>query len=204
MSDLWEPAFQKNHAMWGEAPARSALWARDRFVEAGVRSVLVPGVGYGRNAKPFLESGMAVTGIEISQTAIEMARARLDIPIHHGSVTDMPFNQQIYDGIFCYGLLYLLDAEGRAKLLADCARQLRDGGRMVFTVISKDAPMYGRGARLGEDWYEILPGMKMYFYDEAAVRREFGAYGICEVVAVEEGAAGGGGFPFFCVSCKKG
>ena len=28
---------------------------------------------------------------------------------------------------------------------------------MIFTVISKDAPMYGQGPRLGDDWYEIHP-----------------------------------------------
>ena len=27
---------------------------------------------------------------------------------------------------------------------------------MIFTVISKDAPMYGQGPKLGDDWYEVL------------------------------------------------
>ena len=26
---------------------------------------------------------------------------------------------------------------------------------MIFTVISKEAPMYGRGPRLGDDWFEV-------------------------------------------------
>jgi hypothetical protein len=25
---------------------------------------------------------------------------------------------------------------------------------MIFTVISKEAPMYGQGPRLGDDWYD--------------------------------------------------
>ncbi|KKX49650.1 class I SAM-dependent methyltransferase [Sphingobacterium sp. IITKGP-BTPF85] len=38
---------------------------------------------------------MAVTGIEISKTAIKMARAHYgsDMLIFNGSVTDMPFDQ---------------------------------------------------------------------------------------------------------------
>jgi SAM-dependent methyltransferase len=149
---------------------------------------------------------MSVTGIEISETAISLARSKLglDIPIHHGSVAEMPFDRRRYDGIFCYGLIYLLDARGRAKLIRDCSRQLTLGGHMIFTVISKAAPMYGRGTRLGDDWYEILPGVKMYFYDTDSVEREFGPQGLVECSEIEEPALSGGSLPFFNVICKNG
>ena len=62
---------------------------------------------------------MSVTGIEISETAIGLARTGigLDIRVHHGSVTDMPFDARRYDGVFSFGLLYLLDSAARAKFL---------------------------------------------------------------------------------------
>jgi SAM-dependent methyltransferase len=161
-----------------------------------------PGIGYGRNAKPFIERGIAVTGIEISGTAIALARAELGMqfPIHHGSVSNMPFDDRTYDGIYCHGLLYLLDAAGRAKCLEDCRRQLAPGGEMVFTLISKDAPMYAQGPKLGEDWYERLPGLPMYFYDEHSVRREFGAD--AQLSATSE-LAHGVSIPFLQVVCKN-
>jgi SAM-dependent methyltransferase len=171
----------------------------------GVRDVLIPGVGYGRNAKLFLEHGMSVTGIEISETAIALARSQLglDIPIHHGSVSNMPFDSRQYDGVFCYGLIYLLDADGRAKLIRDCWEQLTRDGSMIFSVISKDAPMYRQGTRLGDDWYEILPGVKMYFYDVDSVEREFGADGLVEQFKVDEPMHNGSSFPFINVICRK-
>lgn len=45
---------------------------------------------------------MSVTGIEISETAIFLARTQLglEIPIHHGSVSNMPFDARWYDGVF--------------------------------------------------------------------------------------------------------
>ena len=48
-----------------------------------------------------------MTGIEISETAIGLARTGmgLDIRVHHGSVTDMPFDARRYDGVFSFGLL---------------------------------------------------------------------------------------------------
>ena len=57
-----------------------------------------------------------------------------NITIHHGSVTDMPFDEYKYDGIFCYGLIYLPDESERLKLISDCYDQLSDNGYMVFTV----------------------------------------------------------------------
>jgi SAM-dependent methyltransferase len=205
MTELWESVFKDKQMMWGREPTTSAVLARDRFLRSGAKEVLIPGVGYGRNAKPFLESGMSVTGIEISETAIALARSQLDldIPIHHGSVSNMPFDDRQYDGIFCYGLIYLLDADGRAKLIRDCWNQLSLGGTMIFTVISKDAPMYGQGPRLGDDWYEIHPGLKMYFYDTESVERELGTYGLVEQTRLDEPLHNGSSFPFINVVCTK-
>jgi hypothetical protein len=62
-----------------------------------------------------------------------------DMTIYHGSVTDMPFDQSIYDGIFCYALIHLLDASERKKLISDCHNRLAENGYMVFTAISKEA-----------------------------------------------------------------
>jgi SAM-dependent methyltransferase len=150
VTEFWETAFSKMQMAWGRAPTVSALFACDYFAQMGVKDVLIPGIGYGRNVRPFLDLGMSVTGIEISETAIALARAQLglEIPIVQGSVTDMPFDDRTYDEIFCHGLLYLLDANGREKLLQDCYRQLTPGGPMIFTLISKKAAL-GASGRLG-------------------------------------------------------
>lgn len=107
MTGFWEAVFHDKQVMWGLEPSQSAVIAGEHFARAGAKHVLIPGIGYGRNARPFIDRGMSVTGIEISATAISIARTRLglDLPIHHGSVTDMPFDDQRYDGIFCYGLI---------------------------------------------------------------------------------------------------
>lgn len=190
----------------GTEPSRSAVFARDYFARVGANEILIPGIGYGRNAKPFLESGMSVTGIEISETAIGLARTGmgLDIPIHQGSVTDMPFDARRYDGVFSFGLLYLLDSAERAKFLQDCQSQLRRGGAMILTVISKRAPIFGQGTKLGDDWYETLPGVKVFFYDGESIQREIGPHGEIEMSEVDEAVTGGETFPFINVVCRAG
>ena len=205
MAELWETHFAQKQLIWGSEPTESAQLASDYFAQLGIKDVLIPGVGYGRNAKGFLAHGMTVTGIEISETAISLAKSQLglDIPIHHGSVTDMPFDNKQYDGIFCYGLIYLLNPAQRAKLINDCFGQLSSGGCMIFTVISKTASFYGEGIQLGDDWFERGPGLQMFYYDAASIQREFGAHGLVEFSAIDEPMPGGHTFPFFNVICKK-
>lgn len=197
--EFWEANFIEKQEMWGFEPAKSAILATGFFLRHDVRTVLVPGVGYGRNAQVFRDAGMTVTGIEIAQTAIDMARKHYgaDMIIHHGSVTDMPFDSHQYQGIFCYGLIHLLDESARAKLIRDCYNQLTDGGYMIFTAISKTAQTYGQGTYLSPDRYEQFGGVTIFFYDRDSINAEFGAAGLIEVTEVTEN------YPFFQITCRK-
>jgi len=198
--DFWEVNFIEKHEMWGFEPSNSAILVKDFFVQNSVKNILIPGIGYGRNAQIFKDNGIAVTGIEISKTAIEMARKHYgsDMTIYHGSVTDMPFDNCQYDGIFCYALIHLLDDKEREKLIRDCYNQLTDNGYMVFTVISKEAPTYRKGKFISKDRYEIFEGVQMYFYDIASINDEFSKAGLFEITEVSEN------FPFYLIKCKKG
>ena len=197
--EFWESNFISKQEMWGINPAKSALITKDLFREKSVKTVLIPGIGYGRNAQIFRENGMSVTGIEISETAIRLLRKHYgeDMTVYHGSVTNMPFDQNQYDGIFCYALIHLLDTEERKKLIRDCYSQLTNGGTMVFTVISKKAPTYGTGTPIGKDRFEQFGGVNMFFYDEDSIREEFGEFGLTEIREVEEN------FPFYWIVCEK-
>ena len=94
MTEFWEENFIEKQEMWGLEPSRSAVLTKDFFAQEAVKNILIPGIGYGRNAQVFRDNGITVTGIEISKTAIELARKHFGarITIHHGSVTDLPFD----------------------------------------------------------------------------------------------------------------
>ncbi|WP_437917970.1 class I SAM-dependent methyltransferase [Sphingobacterium sp. LRF_L2] len=209
MTEIWESTFQEHQALWGFSPTLSAKLAKDFFLEKNVKNILIPGIGYGRNAKLFIDHGIEVTGIEISKTAIEMAHTYYgsQMKIHEGSVTSMPFDDAIYDGIFCYGLLYLLDKNQRAKFLENCFRQLKKGGFMFFSVISKNSPNYGKGLQVDEDTFEVTKGARVFFYDLEAIKEEFQTYGLIDFIEVEEIAnpeKPNVKFNFFTVYCRKG
>jgi predicted SAM-dependent methyltransferase len=84
-------------------------------------------------------------------------------PIYHSSVTDMPFDDRLYDGIFCHALIHLLSVNERRKLIRDCHDQLTEGGYMVFTAISKEAHTYGKGKFVSKDHYGMLAELKCFF-----------------------------------------
>lgn len=197
--EFWESNFKEKKEMWGIEPARSAVITKDFFVGKGVKNILIPGIGYGRNAQIFRDYGIKVTGIEISKTAIEMARKHYgeDMVIHHGSVTEMPFDDSRYDGIFCYALIHLLDTEERRKVIHDCFHQLSADGYMVFTAISKAADTYGKGKFISKDRYEVFDGVKMFFYDRETVVTEFGDAGLIDIAEIQEN------YPFYLITCKK-
>jgi ubiquinone/menaquinone biosynthesis C-methylase UbiE len=198
--EFWEKSFVEKQEMWGFEPSKSAVLTKDFFVGKSVKNMLIPGIGYGRNAQIFRDNGITVTGIEISKTAIEMAKKHYgpDMTIYHGSITNMPFDPNQYDGIFCYALIHLLDSSERAKLITDCYNQLTDNGYMVFTAISKEAATYGRGKFISKDRYEIFDGVNMFFYDRESINAEFGKAGLFEIMEVPEN------YPFFLIKCRKG
>lgn len=198
--EFWESNFIEKKEMWGFEPSHSAVLTKDYFVGKSVKNVLIPGIGYGRNARIFTDNGIDVTGIEISKTAIELAGKHYGttMTIYHGSVTDMPFDNCRYDGIFCYALIHLLDTDERLKLIRDCFSQLSENGYMVFTAISKEAHTYGKGKRISQDRYEVFDGVKMFFYDKDSIRAEFGHAGLIEITEIKEN------YPFFLIKCKKG
>jgi SAM-dependent methyltransferase len=187
MTGYWESRFKNEGAMWKFEPSDSAISALKLFKYEKINEILIPGFGYGRNARLFLDNGFKVTGIEISQSAIDLARANgIRCTIHHGSVTSMPFDTEKYKGIFCYAMIHLLNKLERHNFLSSCYKQLIKNGLMVFTVASKDASLFGTGKYLSKDRYEIAKGLKVYFYDSDSVLKEFSNFGMIECKDIEE------------------
>ena len=173
--------------MWKFEPSDSAIIALDLFKSNGINKILIPGFGYGRNAKLFYDNGFNVTGIEISKSAIDLAKSNgLDCLIHHGSVVLMPFDSEQYNGIFCYALLHLLNKTERRNFLKSCFNQLKSGGLMIFTVVSKQANMFGNGKLLSKDRFQIMKGLNVFFYDSESIKKEFADVGLLEFKDIDE------------------
>ena len=206
-TDYWESKFKEEGTAWKFEPSDSAIMTKNLFVANNINKILIPGVGYGRNAKLFVENGFQVTGIEISKTAIKLAKENgLNFKIHHGSITSMPFDKDKYDGIFCYATLHLLNKNERRKFLNACFSQLKNNGIMAFTVVSCKSNMYGLGKKLSNDRFEISKGLNVFFYNSESLTKEFSDFGLVEYKEIDEPIKYMVGYdPLKClyVVCKK-
>lgn len=208
MAEFWEKSFQNNQEMWGWEPADSVAETVELFKKHQLSKILIPGFGYGRNAKMFHDNGFTVTGIEISETAIDLAKRQFgeSLKIHHGSVSSMPFDNELYDGIFCYSLIHLLGPAERSKLIADCYNQLETNGYMVFVSISKNDSRYLEGEKVSEDTIKKSYGVTLYFYGPESIQSDFGNYGLVEAREITEPKENQGNKPvqrFWYIVCKK-
>ncbi len=188
MNEFWEAAYKSHKKMWGEKPTDNALNVLELFQRNEIKSVLIPGFGYGRNAKVFYDQGIQVAGIEISKTAIERARKYFgnEVSIHQGSVADMPFDKAFFQAVYCYSLIHLLDKAERLKLIEDCYSQLMPNGIMVFVALTKNDKRFGVGEEVSKNTFCSPSGLNLYFYDEAAVKEEFKKYNIIELKEIKE------------------
>ncbi len=137
--DYWNKRYFNEGKIWGELPSKSANLALNLFKKYNVKSILVPGAGYGRNSKLFSENNLKVVGIEISNIAYEIAR-KFDPKTHfiHGSVLDMPFDEEKYDAIYSFNILHLFMRKERFLFLNKCHAQLNDNGIVFFVVFSEE------------------------------------------------------------------
>jgi len=173
--------------MWKLDPSDSAITAVEIFKNEKIHDILIPGFGYGRNAKIFIDNGFKVTGIEISGSAIDLARKNgIDCKIHHGSVTSMPFDKVEYDGIYCYALIHLLNKRERRKFLHSCHNQLKSGGLLIFVLANDGNSLYGLGKCLSKNRYKLSSGLNVFFYNDEAVLKEFSEFNMIEYKDIEE------------------
>ncbi len=188
MSEFWDETFKGEKMIWGQESSNSAIIIKDFFLEHNVTDILIPGIGYGRNAKVFCDNAINVTGIEISKLAIKLARKNIskDIQIHRGSVTEMPFDTKNYKGIYCYSVIHLLNKYERKSFINNCYKQLFFDGYMFFIVVSKKANMFGEGEKLSKDRFKIKNGLKVFFYDEESIKKEFNNFGLISFEEIDE------------------
>ncbi|WNS46207.1 class I SAM-dependent methyltransferase [Paenibacillus sp. MMS20-IR301] len=185
MSKYWNRRFAGEGMIWGSEPSPSAAWAKSHFLDAGVRSVLVPGAGYGRNTKVF-HPECEVYGIELSESALKLA-AEWDsgTAFIAGSALEPQLEHQV-DAVYCYDVLHLFLAADRARLIEASLRQVRPGGLLYFTSFSDEDPHNGCGEMLEPGTYEYKKDKYAHFFSEADLRTHFAGMTVVETGSFTE------------------
>lgn len=104
------------------------------------KQLLEVGCGIGTDLTRFARGGAVCTGIDLSQTAIDLARKNLaangvsaDLQVGNGEA--LPFADASFDVVYGHGVVqYTSDP---ARLVRECHRVLRPGGRGIFMVYNR-------------------------------------------------------------------
>jgi ubiquinone/menaquinone biosynthesis C-methylase UbiE len=126
----------------GEAAAQALAAAALSRCPAGGDLLDVP-CGFGRHAVPLAREGFRVVGVDRSGVLLDEARRRAgDEPwpkLVAADYRELPFADESFDGaINLYTSLGYLGDEEDTKVLAEVARVLRPGGRLVIETMHRD------------------------------------------------------------------
>jgi ubiquinone/menaquinone biosynthesis C-methylase UbiE len=132
--------------MWQQAIPEAHTRAEAEFISSLLR--LPPGAhildapcGEGRIARELAAKGYQLTGVDMAQDFLEMARTKakqrdLTIAFEQGDIRSLRFVDD-FDGAVCWGNSFgYFDDAGNAAMLKSLARALRPGGRLVLDASS--------------------------------------------------------------------
>ncbi|MBA2356005.1 MAG: class I SAM-dependent methyltransferase [Acidobacteria bacterium] len=104
------------------------------------QSVLEIGCGIGTDLVRFARGGARVTGVDLSQTAIDLACTNMslngltaDLRVADGAA--LPFDRATFDVVYAHGVLQY--AAEPARLVAEARRVLRPDGLAIFMVYNQ-------------------------------------------------------------------
>ena len=94
--------------------------------------------GAGTNTVYLAEKGFEVTGIDISPTAVDIAKEKAEqanakINFSVQNFVELPFRDELFDFIFDMGCFHHVEPEDREKFIGGVHRVLKDGGLYMLT-----------------------------------------------------------------------
>jgi SAM-dependent methyltransferase len=155
-----------------------------RFEEARDLDVLEIGVGLGADHQRFAQAGARLTGIDLTERAVEHTRKRLDLSglksdLRVADAESLPFDDGSFDLVYSWGVLHT--SPNTARAVDEVWRALRRGGNAKIMIYHKHSlvgyMLWVRyGLLAGKPWRGLSdiyahhlesPGTKAYTVKEA-------------------------------------
>jgi SAM-dependent methyltransferase len=200
MQHTWDTSFQDQvaAAAYNTAPVEALvrtvshhLRGRVAPKDYGQLSYLEVGCGAAPNLIWLAERGIAVSGVDISPTALDLARqnfARRGLQdrirrLEHGSATALPFADGSFDGALESCVFQHLARADRAGAFAEVVRVLKPGGIFVGHMLNRRHSTFvaQRAHELAED-----PGTVQLKSDRVANKFDLETIGLAHFFAREE------------------
>ena len=175
----WNRALQLMPGRWTEV-ADELYSFTGELHRRGCDSVYDLGCGAGRHTVFLAQQGFSVSASDISSSAIEQTRRRLDragvdATLRQIDMRDWPFEDRFFDAVVAYNVVYHAMRDEVESVLAGARRTLRPGGLLLITFKSTLDSEYGTGRELAPFTWAPLSGIEKgvahYYVDEGEAKR---------------------------------
>jgi len=142
---------------------RKRTGLNDYRVMHDVTRALDLGCGHGRHVIMLAEQGYEVSGIDISDVAIAVAREwvaqkGLKADLQVGSVTALPYGDGIFDLVISHGVLDHVYYDESKRAIREVRRVLKRNGLLYVDLISALESGCGQGREVGKRTYIVSDG----------------------------------------------
>ena len=180
--DAWESFYSDNHRPWrgisdiGDVP----------FPQGG--RILEVGCGNGKTVLALSKRGFTVTGVDFSESAIEMCRRTMPSAGEFvcASVTELPFEDSSFDGAVAFHVLEHLTSDEMTAAVGELRRVLRPGSHLLIRCFAKGDMRSDKGEEAGDSTVIRGNGIMYHYYDEKELLSFFGSFECVSISTKEE------------------
>lgn len=137
----WQQFYREDQRVLNAPPSDTVYYALDVFKQAEATNLLDLGCGVGRDTIPLSESYPGISGVDAAHSGLILARERNPgLRLIEGDARQLPFQNDYFDGIYCFGLLHEFVGETAkgdvAQVMREIARILQPGGLLVLATLA--------------------------------------------------------------------
>ena len=151
-SQEWEDEYKRREASnnivsfpWSDVVSHLHRYCSEFFCQEPPRKILELGCGTGANIPLFLSRGFQYVGIDGSDTAIKLVRAKFSqlTFIKHDFTTTLPFEDESFDLILDRGSITYVETASLENMFQEIYRILKKGGLFLCVdLFSKEHPSF--------------------------------------------------------------
>jgi ubiquinone/menaquinone biosynthesis C-methylase UbiE len=185
--DVYAQGKQMNR--WPYSEVVSAVLSGTAGDDRSAMRILEIGCGTGNNLWFALDAGFQTSGMDMSATAIDYARKRLDgmgyhdVDLHVGDIVTLPWEDEQFDIVLDRGTLTQSTYDNIRRALSEVRRVLKPNGKFFsFSLVGKSSSERKYGTEVSPNTYDHFTGGQLTtvgltsFFAEEDIRSLFSEF----------------------------
>lgn len=203
--NLWENLHKQNRFRPKYPSEMVVQFVFRNFNRDGKTKVLDLGCGAGRHVYFMANENIDTYGTDISKDGVKYTKTilnqhELNADLKVNSVDNIQYEDNYFDGLICYGVLYYCNIKEISASAKEIFRVLKPNAKALIVVRNINDYRYGKGKEIERNTFLIEEenknkcafnesGMKMHFFDKSEIEelfKDFSEIEIDEIIETHE------------------